>query len=78
MNDWRLTNQFEYLLKKRIKKVSFNEFPQKDHEHCSFCWGKFGHSSEFLQDGYCTEDEYHWICEKCFEDFKEQFKWSLV
>ena len=25
---------------------------------------------------YCTEDMKHWICEECFNDFKEQFNWQ--
>lgn len=78
MDDWRLTNQRDYLLKRRLKKCCFADFPQKDHEHCSFCWEKFGHGKDMLQNGYCTEDNYHWICEECFEDFKEMFHWELI
>ena len=78
MEDWRLTNQFDYLSNKRIKKAKFSDYPEKDHEHCSFCWGKFGNAEEFLQHGYCTDDEHHWICNKCFDDFKELFQWKLV
>ena len=43
------------------------------HEHCEFCFEKA------LTDKnctfYCTEDMYHWICEACFQDFKETFHW---
>ena len=27
---------------------------------------------------YCTIDNYHWICENCFNDFKDMFKWTVV
>jgi hypothetical protein len=33
---------------------------------------------EVLHFGYATEDSYHWICEACFNDFKERFGWTLA
>jgi predicted Fe-S protein YdhL (DUF1289 family) len=30
-----------------------------------------------LHEGYCTQDEYHWICDQCFKDFKERFHWTV-
>ena len=78
MDDWRLTNQLDYLFRKKIKKCNFSDFPEKDHEHCSFCWDKFGHDEDLIKDGYCTEDNYHWICNSCFEDFKIMFEWKIV
>lgn len=77
MSDWRLTNQIDYLNKKKIVRSDFANFPGRDHEHCSFCWKKFGHSPELLQKGYCTDDAHHWICDGCFNDFKEMFEWNL-
>ena len=45
------------------------------HEHCDFCWEKAltDNHSTF----YCTEDFKYWICEECFEDFKNRFHWSV-
>lgn len=31
-----------------------------------------------MDRGYVTEDDYHWVCEKCFADFRDQFGWSIV
>jgi hypothetical protein len=40
-----------------------------------------------ILDDYCTTEgyvakmkdiEYHWVCKECFDDFKEEFKWSLT
>ena len=76
-NDWRLTNQVNYLFRSTLKKVDFKKKLDNDHEHCEFCWAKFGESKDMLSSGYCTIDEYHWICEKCFQDFREQFEWRL-
>jgi transposase len=29
-------------------------------------------------EGYATLDDYHWICERCFQDFHGQFRWTVV
>jgi hypothetical protein len=49
-----------------------------DHDHCAFCWAKFlvAGAGEGLHEGYVTEDGYHWICGRCFEDFREEFGWT--
>ena len=51
-----------------------------DHDHCSFCWTEFAveERPDVLHEGYCTLNEYHWICADCFEDFKERFDWRVV
>jgi hypothetical protein len=33
---------------------------------------------EAVDRGYVTEDDYHWVCETCFADFRVQFGWSSV
>lgn len=78
MNDWRLTNQEKYLRKANLLKCNILQYPEKDHEHCSFCWDKFGKNIDMLKEGYCTTDSYHWICETCYNDFKDMFKWTVV
>ena len=77
MEDWRLTNQLDYLFREKLIRKNFLDFPEKEHEHCSFCWGKFGDDENMYKFGYCTKDAYHWICDKCFEDFKDMFEWSI-
>lgn len=77
-NDWRLANQMNYLYRVSLKKVVFRASDTNDHEHCEFCWVKFGEGKESKKSGYCTLDGYHWICNECFQDFKELFEWNLV
>ena len=51
-----------------------------EHDHCSFCWAKFAeesHIPDALHEGYATEDEGDWICEDCFNDFKDLFQWKV-
>lgn len=45
------------------------------HEHCEFCWEKA--TTDTACTFYCTEDLYYWICEECFRDFRETFRWQL-
>lgn len=78
MNDWRLTNQAEYLFGKELKYQRYR--PQSkdwDHDHCEFCGVKFSEFEDDLHTGYTANNGYYWICEKCFNDFKVQFHWSV-
>ena len=75
-NDWRLTNQMNYLFRNNIIKSKFK--PYRDdwrHEHCAFCSEKINCDTKIA---YSTEDRYHWICEECFNDFKEMFEWNII
>lgn len=44
------------------------------HEHCGVCWEKAltDKSCTF----YCTKDMHYWICEECFQNFREEFNWK--
>ena len=77
-DDWRLANQKDYLYRATLKKTEFKASPTNDHEHCEFCWSKFGKYKDLLKSGYCTLDGYYWICDGCFRDFREQFGWELT
>jgi len=75
-NDWRLTNQLNYLKGKRLIYSNFKQkSPKWDHDHCEFCMKKLDRPE---QKAYSTPDYYRWICEECFEDFKEMFEWNVV
>ena len=74
-NDWRLMNQEKYLKNKNLLHINYNQEKNHDHDHCAFCMEKF---TTEQHKGYCTEDYYYWICEKCFDDFKGLFNWTVV
>lgn len=57
----------EYLEGERIGKFW--------HQHCNFCWEKA--TTDEAGTFYCTDDMYHWVCEECFHDFREQFNWTV-
>lgn len=49
------------------------------HLHCSFCWGKFSPKETDLHSGYYTSESHgQFVCEECFEDFKESFHWKVI
>lgn len=77
-NDWRLNNQMEYLYESELLYSTFKEDEKNDHVHCEFCWATFSDDLEDLHNGYCTLDKYRWICQECYDDFKDMFKWRLV
>ena len=75
-NDWRLTNQINYLFDKQLKFSKYVKHSDIwEHDHCEFCYEKFFNES---QHGYSTLDNYYWICENCFNDFHEMFEWTLT
>ncbi len=80
-DDWRLTGQEGYLLFARLKEVIPLEHinslddPEMFHEQCSFCWEKVEENKD--KKHYCTLDNYHWICNECYNDFEKMFKFNI-
>jgi hypothetical protein len=80
--DWRLTGQEAYLTHVPLRRQRYRRYaanPKWDHDHCAFCHAKFmvEELPDVLHVGYCTLDEYHWICEVCFQDFTSRFGWTV-
>src|SRR6266568_4067173 len=77
-DDWRLTNQVRYLQGAVLHWSQWTRphlASDHDHDHCEFCWAKFMEEKlpEVMHFGYTTVDRYRWVCEQCFEDFKDHF-----
>jgi len=78
MDDWRLRGQEKYLSGVSLFRRKYRRYSETwDHDHCAFCWATFSEMDEDLHEGYTTDDEYHWICAPCYEDFREQFHWQV-
>lgn len=74
INDWRLQGQEKYLKGEPLfYKLYADRKTKTNHDHCEFCWVKFSDDSDDLKAAYTTEDDYRWICDKCFDDFKQMF-----
>ncbi|MBQ2824141.1 MAG: hypothetical protein IJF18_06155 [Oscillospiraceae bacterium] len=79
MDDWRLNGQEKYLENVNLKHIQFNnKINLSDHEHCEFCTDRISNYIGTKTIGYCTEDEYYWICEECYNDFKDIFHWKII
>jgi hypothetical protein len=79
--DWRLRGQGRYLHGIELKWREYTRFREGwDHDHCEFCHTKFMEKGnpDCLHEGYASEDQYHWICEDCFDDFNHRFQWDVV
>ena len=53
MNDWRLTNQHEYLDHAILIWDRYPDYASDDHAHCEFCFLKFPYETKM---GYRTRD----------------------
>jgi len=83
-DDGRLHGQENYLKGVTLVFRSYRQNadnPLWDHDHCEFCGAKSSLDTRIedaLRSGYATTDDYSWICQTCFEDFKEMFKWEVI
>ena len=81
--DWRLHVQQNYLRGVALHWARYKQ-PSEDWDHdlCAFCWARFAEANAGYNDsqeyGYTTNDDYHWICKTCFNDFEDRFEWILV
>ena len=76
--DWRLSQgDFDNIKNHVFKKQYFKSNKNNDHDHCNFCWTKITDleiDEEHDTFGYVTLNAHgqeEWVCEKCFNDFKE-------
>jgi hypothetical protein len=81
---WRLDNA-NRLNGLRLQFRRYKRWSESwDHDHCAACWAKFAefHGPDILHQGYATGDDYpkgacyEWICETCFQDLKNDMRWS--
>lgn len=81
-DDWRLTGQEQYMLFSKLVEIVPCEYiskltdPTSFHEHCEFCMEKIEESD--MSRHYYTTNQYSWICEQCYNDFKEMFGFTLI
>jgi hypothetical protein len=80
-SDWRLQGQERYLHGVTLRRKRYSPpRPGWDHDHCEFCSVKFMATDHpgVVREGYATLDDYRWICERCFADFRARFGWTLA
>jgi len=78
-DDWRRQGQESYLSGKSLMKRTYSPWSETwTHDHCEFCQATLSENGGDLNEGYCTLDQYHWICNACFDDFKSEYDWTVV
>jgi len=84
MDDWRLTGQEMYLTGRRWTLRTWWPYRENwDHDHCDFCQRQISvppalNDPEAVEQGYVSDDDYHWVCEDCFADFRDRFDWTVA
>ena len=83
--DWRLDGYNGNLNGKVFIFKKFVSSDKNDHEHCEFCWKKITNlqniEEEHVSEGYCffntKTGQTNWICQECFNDFKNEFNFKI-
>jgi hypothetical protein len=83
-DDWRLSGHKTHDGSTWHHRSYFIWSPTWDHDHCSFCGASFevpgseaAQGEDVRTEGWTSEDEYEWICDVCFADFRDQFHWQV-
>ena len=78
-DDWRVMGQEGYLMNKMLQHRVFDRSLCKppDFDQCDFCFALFDKDPYHSKIAYFEPIEQVWICEKCFEDFKDHFHWTV-
>ena len=90
--DWRLMGQERYLQGARFVHKPYRAWSESwEHDHCDFCTRKFVErgrvdvDTEAVSDGYAAvgrgpegQDDYYWVCDECFADFRDRFGWAVT
>ena len=53
----------------------FVQTAKRGEEYLDFCWRKA--TTDEASDFYCTKDLRYWICQECFDAFREPFGWTV-
>lgn len=61
-----------------LRSDSFTPTKDCDHEHCVMCGAKFSASPCDLHHGYVTLDNQHWLCPACLNDFRTEYRWTVL
>ena len=75
MEDWRLQGQEQFLMGATLRRKKYKKYrPDWEHDHCEFCNRKISERRGDRNEGYVTADEYHWVCDECFAEFRSAIR----
>jgi len=76
--DWRIMGQEGYLAHKRLQHRKFDRaLCVEDYDSCEFCFSKFDKDPKHPLSAFFCPEKKVWICEECYNDFKEHFDWTV-
>ncbi|MBQ8001327.1 MAG: hypothetical protein IJ298_09065 [Ruminococcus sp.] len=76
--DWRIDGQEGYLMNSTLQYITYSrDLCVDDFLQCEFCFDKFDEDPEHPKKAYFDPIQKCWICEECFQDFKEHFHWIV-
>jgi hypothetical protein len=90
--DWRLMGQERFLQGAAFRHKPYRAWRDDwEHDHCAFCTrelvekGASSDDPDAQTEGYAAigrgprgEDDYHWVCDDCFGDFRDRWEWTVV
>ena len=77
-DDWRIMGQEGYLTDKLLQHRKFDrKLCVLDFDQCNFCYEIFDRNPEAPLTAYYEPIGKYWICEECYNDFKEHFNWTV-
>ena len=66
-----------YMIGAELKRFSFDPNQLGDHDHCIMCGAKFSKNPEDEKEGYITLDQKYIVCDECFREYKEEYRFCL-
>ena len=69
---------------KYMKNIAFTRMTLEESEyeaffeHCEFCYAVISELPMCRHVGYYTGKYTYWVCEDCFDRFKEEYNWQMV
>ena len=75
-DDWRLLStrpkkHLHYLHRVFDRTISFEDF-----DSCEYCYDQFDEDESHPKTAYYCREEHYWVCEKCYNDFKDHLGWT--
>lgn len=77
--DWRIMGQEGYLMNAFLQHRIFDRsICIEEYDDCDFCHDWFDAEDEaHPKKAYYCPDKHIWVCETCFNDFKDHFGWTV-
>ena len=75
-DDWRLLSTFPEKNLHFLRRVFDRTICIEDYDQCEFCYAIFDEDEENPKTAYYCPQERYWVCETCFNDFKDHLNWT--